>query len=80
MEQAEASAAGLKLIAAGLSTFGMIGAGIGVGMIFAAYFQGIARNPAAEPKLQKFLLVGAGFAEALGIFSLLIGLIILFVA
>lgn len=69
----------LKFLGAGLAAFGMLGAAIGVGNIFAAMLNGIARNPAAEPKLAKYVYVGAGLAEAMGIFSLVIAVLLLFV-
>jgi F0F1-type ATP synthase membrane subunit c/vacuolar-type H+-ATPase subunit K len=42
-------AAAAKLIGAGLAAIGMIGAGIGVGNVWASYIQAIARNPASKP-------------------------------
>ena len=74
MEDLEA----LKYVGAGLMAFGAIGAGIGVGNIFAALLNGIARNPAAEPKLAKYFIIGAGMAEALGIFALALGAAMIF--
>ena len=40
-----------KLIAAGLATMGVIGAGIGVGNVWAAYIAALARNPYDMPTL-----------------------------
>lgn len=74
----EPIALGLKYLGAGLSTIGALGAAIGVGLVFAALLQGIARNPASEPKLAKYFILGAALAEALGIFSIGIGFILLF--
>lgn len=59
----------LKYIGAGLMAFGMLGGAIGVGLIFSAAAQGIARNPSAEGKIFKAAIVGAGLAEALGLFA-----------
>lgn len=69
----------LKYVAAGLACFGMIGAAIGVGHIFAALVSGVARNPSAEPQLFKNAIIGAAMSEALGIFSFLAVIILLFV-
>lgn len=69
----------LKYIGAGLTAFGMLGAALGVGNIFVAMLQGIARNPSAEDKLSKYIYVGAGLAEAMGLFALVVALLILFV-
>lgn len=70
--------AALKFIGVGLMAFGMMGAAIGVGNIFAAMLNGIARNPAAESKLSKYVYVGAGLAEAMGLFALVVALLLIF--
>ena len=72
-------AEGLKYIGAGLPALGMLGAAIGVGNIFAALLNGVSRNPSVEGKLMKSAFIGAGLAEALGLFSFLISLLLLFV-
>lgn len=68
----------LKYVGTGLMAFGMLGAAIGVGNIFSAMLNGIARNPAAEPKLAKYVYVGAGLAEFMGLAALVIGLLLIF--
>ncbi len=68
----------LKFIGVGMMAFGMMGAAIGVGNIFAALLTGIARNPAAEGKLSKYVYIGAGLAEAMGLFSLVIALLLIY--
>ncbi|RME66734.1 MAG: F0F1 ATP synthase subunit C [Alphaproteobacteria bacterium] len=68
-----------KLIGAGLATVGMGGAGIGVGVIFGNYLAGALRNPSAAEKMRADLIFGFAVTEALGIFSLLLAFILLFV-
>lgn len=58
-----------KFIAVGLMAFGMLGAAIGVGNIFAAMITAIARNPSAEDKLKTYVYVGFAVAEFMGIIS-----------
>ena len=70
----------LKFIGIGLTSLGFVGAAIGIGNIFAAAITSIGRNPSAEAKISKYVFIGAGFAESMGLFSLVIALIILFVA
>lgn len=70
--------AALKFVGAGLTAFGMCGAAIGVGIIFAAMLNGVARNPGAEGKLSKYVYIGAGLAEAMGLFALVIALLLLY--
>ncbi|AZU03715.1 F0F1 ATP synthase subunit C [Glycocaulis alkaliphilus] len=73
----EAEAA--KYIGAGLATFGMLGAALGVGNIFSSFLTGALRNPSAAPAQFGNLIFGFAVTEALGIFSLLIALLLLFV-
>ncbi|TRO86204.1 F0F1 ATP synthase subunit C [Glycocaulis profundi] len=68
-----------KYIGAGLACFGMLGAALGVGNIFASFLTGALRNPAAAPAQFGNLIFGFAVTEALGIFSLLIALLLLFV-
>ena len=66
-----------KLIGAGLATLGMIGAGIGVGIIFGNFLNAALRNPTAAAGQTGNLFVGAALAEALGILAFVLGIIIL---
>jgi F-type H+-transporting ATPase subunit c len=68
-----------KLIGAGIATFGMGLAALGVGIIFGMFLQGALRNPAAANSQRPNLLFGFAVTEALGIFSFLVALILLFV-
>ena len=68
-----------KLIGAGLACTGMGGAGIGLGVLFGNYLSGALRNPSAAQGQFTNLLLGFALTEALGIFSLLIALLLLFV-
>ena len=68
-----------KFIGAGLACLGMGGAGIGVGLIFANYLSGALRNPSAADGQFARLIFGFAVTEALGIFSLLVALLLLFV-
>lgn len=70
---------GLKAVGAGLATLGMIGAGIGLGILFGNYYLGALRNPSAAKSQQTNLFIGMALTEALGIFAFVIALIILFV-
>lgn len=72
----EAEAA--KLIGAGIACIGMAGAAIGLGHIFGNYLSGALRNPSAAEGQFTNLLLGFALTEALGIFSFLVALILLF--
>jgi F-type H+-transporting ATPase subunit c len=68
----------LKYIAVGLMSIGMLGAALAIGNIFSSLLNSIARNPSAAEQLQKMALIGAGLAEALGLFSFVIAILLIF--
>jgi F-type H+-transporting ATPase subunit c len=57
----------LNLVGYGLSA---IGGGIGVGLVFAAYINGVARQPEAQRVLQPIAFLGLALTEALAILGL----------
>jgi F-type H+-transporting ATPase subunit c len=57
----------LNLIGYGLSA---IGPGVGIGLIFAAYINGVARQPEARGMLQPIAFLGMAITEALAIFGI----------
>jgi F-type H+-transporting ATPase subunit c len=65
-----------KAIGAGLAMTGMIGAGIGIGTIFGNFLSGALRNPSAAGSQIGNLFVGAALAEALGILSFVLGILL----
>ncbi len=72
-------AEGLKYIGVGLTAFGFLGAALGVGKIFAALLEGIARNPSAKSQLMTPAYIGAAFAEFMGLLALVVGMVLIFV-
>ncbi|MFO0388794.1 MAG: ATP synthase subunit C family protein [Alphaproteobacteria bacterium] len=68
-----------KFIGAGLTVFGMLGAAIGVGMIFAAALNGIARNPSKESSIKGLAMLGMALAEFMGILAFAVAMMIFFV-
>jgi F-type H+-transporting ATPase subunit c len=69
----------IKYIGAGLMAFGMLGAAIGIGLIFGNAAAGVARNPSAAPQIQKIAIFGTVFAELMGLLAFVGIFIILFV-
>lgn len=66
-----------RLLAAAIALIPILGVGIGLGHIFGAYQNAIARNPDTESKLSGTLLFGFAVTEALAIFCLGLSVIIL---
>ena len=53
-----------------------IGPGIGIGLIFAAYVSGVARQPESRTILQPIALLGFALAEALALFGLVLAFVL----
>nr|QNH82607.1 ATP synthase F0 subunit c [Sterigmatomyces sp.] len=67
-----------KYIGPGLSTFGLAGAGVGIGLVFAWLIGGVSRNPALRGQLFKYAILGFALAEATGLFALMLAFLVLF--
>jgi F-type H+-transporting ATPase subunit c len=67
-----------KLIGAGLATIGLAGAGVGIGTVFGALVLGTARNPVIKDELFRIAILGFALTEAIALFALMIGFLILF--
>jgi F-type H+-transporting ATPase subunit c len=67
-----------KLLGAGLAVIGVIGSGIGIGNIFAAFIQAVGRNPSAQATVFPMTMLGFALVEAIALFALVIALVILF--
>ena len=55
-----------KIIGTGLATTGLIGAGVGIGVVFGALILGVARNPSLRGQLFSYAILRFTFAEATG--------------
>ena len=67
-----------KFLAVGLLGIAFAGAAIGVGKVVASALEGISRNPSAEGSISKYMFIGAGLAEAMGLFGLVLALLLMF--
>ncbi|MBQ2262644.1 MULTISPECIES: F0F1 ATP synthase subunit C [unclassified Yoonia] len=68
----------LAHLGAGLAAFGSGFAALGVGNVAGSYLSGALRNPSAAAGQTATLFIGLAFAEALGIFSFLAALLLMF--
>lgn len=76
----EFSANSMKYLAAALAMgIGSIGPGIGIGMIGANAVQAVGRNPEAAGSVQTPMILTVAFAEAIGIYALVVAILIGFV-
>jgi F-type H+-transporting ATPase subunit c len=69
---------GSKLIGAGLATIGLVGAGMGVGVVFGSLISSVARNPSLKGDLFRYAILGFALTEAVGLLALMMAFLILF--
>ena len=68
---------GLIALGAGVAVVTGIGAGIGIGLATSKAVDAIARQPEADGKITKGVLVGCALTEATAIYGFVIGLLII---
>ena len=66
----------LIAIGAGIAVLTGIGAGVGIGIATGKAVDAIARQPEAESKISKNLILGCALAEATAIYGFIIALLI----
>ena len=69
-----------KILGGGLATVGVLGAGVGIGVVFGALILGVARNPSLKNQLFSYAILGFAFSEATALFALMMSLLLLYVA
>ena len=79
-EIAQAMVEASKNLGMGAAAIGLTGAGIGIGLVFAALLNGVARNPALRGQLFSYAILGFAFVEAIGLFDLMVALMAKFVS
>ena len=67
-------------IGAGLAMLGALGTGIGQGYAAGKASEAVARNPEAESKIRTMMIVGCAIAETAAIYSLIVAILLIFVA
>lgn len=67
----------LIAIGAAVAVLTGIGAGVGIGIATSKAVEAIARQPEAESKISKTLLLGCALAEATAIYGFVIALVII---
>ena len=64
-------------IGAAIAVLTGIGAGIGLGIATGKAVDAVARQPEADSKITKLLIIGGALAEATAVYGLVIGLLII---
>ena len=66
---------GLLAIGAGIAALVGLGAGLGIGLATSKAVEAVARQPEADGKITKLLIIGCALAEATAIYGFVIGLL-----
>ena len=66
---------GLLAIGAGIAALVGLGAGLGIGLATSKAVEAVARQPEADGKITKLLIIGCALAEASAIYGFVIGLL-----
>ncbi len=67
----------MKMLAIGLAVgLGMLGPGLGIGLIGYSAMQALGRNPEARGPIMTNMILAIAFAEAIGIYVLIIAIIL----
>ncbi len=64
-------------IGAGIAALACIGAGLGIGIATAHAVDAIARQPEADGKIMRNLILGSALAEATAIYGFVLGIMII---
>ncbi len=67
----------LVAIGAAVAALTGIGAGIGIGIATSKAVDAVARQPEADSKITKNLLLGCALAEATAIYGMIVGILII---
>jgi F-type H+-transporting ATPase subunit c len=65
----------MEHIGAGLAALGVIGPGIGIGILTGMAAQAIGRNPDAASTIRAQFILGAAFAEGLGVLAIVVAIL-----
>ncbi len=69
---------GLKSIGAGSACSGLIGAGVGIGLVFGSLIKAYSTNPRLKAQLFAYAISGFAPAEAIGLSALMMACITLY--
>jgi F-type H+-transporting ATPase subunit c len=78
IEVADKLVIGLKAVGAGMATIGVVGAGIGIGVVFGSFVIAMSRNPEKESVLMRYVILGFALTEAMGLLAIMMAFLIMY--
>ncbi|MGL5732587.1 MAG: ATP synthase F0 subunit C [Metamycoplasmataceae bacterium] len=70
---------GLVAVGAGMAVIGVVGTGIGQGYATGKAVEAVGRNPEAEAKIRKMLIMGLAITESAAIYAFVVAILLIFV-
>lgn len=70
---------GLVAVGAGIAIMGVVGTGLGQGYATGKAVEAVGRNPEAEAKIRKMLIMGLAITESAAIYAFVIAILLVFV-
>jgi F-type H+-transporting ATPase subunit c len=67
-----------QLLASGLATISLAGAGVGIGNVFNGLLTAYAMNPSEKGQLFAYAILGFALTEAIALFGLMMAFLMLF--
>jgi F-type H+-transporting ATPase subunit c len=67
----------MDYLGAGLAAFGVLGPALAVGILTGMSTSAIGRNPEAAGQIRATFIIGAAFAEGLGVLAVVVGILII---
>lgn len=67
-----------KIVAGGLATIAIAGAGVGIGIVFGSLILGVSYNPQANDRLFGYAILGFALTESIALFGLMMSFLLLY--
>ena len=68
----------MTALGAGIAALACLGAGLSIGLATSKATDAVARQPEADGKIMKILILGCALAEATAIYGFVLGILIIF--
>jgi len=67
-----------KVLGAAISTIGVAGSGVGIGIVFGCFFLAVAKHPLIEKVIFPYVILGFALSESMALFALMMSFLLLY--